>query len=159
MIFKSMSVKLKIYLIAIVGLLGFGVYLSFNVVVNTDNANTLAEIRDKNYPALALAKSNRAQIERINENYSTAVIIGEIEYVDEANSLAEELLRSFERSKSLQPEDAGIIEKIQLSFKSYIEQVRAISIAMIESQVDFETLPEMASKKEELGSLRSRKSV
>lgn len=147
-LFGSISVRWKIYLIAIVSLIGFAGYLGFNVKVNTSNAQLLAEVRDLHFPILERAKSNRERMDRINEQFNTSVVIAEMDFVDEAVTFADEVFASMDVAIKLNPNDAEELAGIKADFADYLNQVRAISTSMIQGTIDFDELADLAANKE-----------
>ncbi|MGB1059709.1 MAG: hypothetical protein ACPGZU_06240, partial [Ketobacter sp.] len=52
---NRISIKYKLLLIPLVGVLGFGANLVFNVSVNTETSESLESVRDRYYPILEKA--------------------------------------------------------------------------------------------------------
>jgi len=148
-LFDSISVKWKIYSIVIVSLIGFACYLGFNVIVNTDNSELLAKVRDKYFPMLELAKENRNKINHINEQFNTAVLISDTDFVDDTEEMVEEFFADMDRSIMLSPKDEVAIKKIKKEFQSFFKQAYEISYGMIEEEIDFTELTYLAAEKTE----------
>ena len=147
-LFSSVSVKWKIYSIVLVSLVGFAGYLAFNVQVNTNNARLLEEVRDLHFPILESAKANRERLDRINELFNTAVTIAEMDFVDNADNLSNDLYASMDQAIKLNPDDAVALATIKANFASYLNQAKDIAVGMIDGSVDFDQLADLAANKE-----------
>ncbi len=148
-LFKSFSVKWKIYTIAIVSLIGFAGYLAFNVWINNNNFKILADIRDVHFPVLSMVEGSREQMDRINELYNTSVTIAEEDYAIAAEEGTEAVFDYIDDTILLVPHDAGSLKEIKALFKDYSDQANGIAMGMINETIDFAKLPEQATKKEE----------
>lgn len=146
---KSVSVKWKIYTIAIVSLIGFAGYLAFNVWNNKNNFKILSDIRDVHFPALSIVKGSREKMDRINELYNTSVTIAEEDYAIAAQRATQTVFQDLDNARSLAPHDAEKISEIKKLFEQYSAQANSIAMGMINGTIDFATLPAQATQKEE----------
>ncbi len=147
---KRLSVKLKIYSIAVVSAVGFGIYLAYNFQVNFTNSKILEDVRDTYYPILEKANNNAVMLDRIKELLRAAVQTGETSYIDDAQRIADEMLELFEKTESLEPEKKQTISELSSNFKSYFKLTKSISTEMASGEPDFSTLPARVQEKEAL---------
>ena len=149
-LFHGVSVRWKIYSIAIVSIIGFGGYLGFNVWVNTKNTELLTSVRDAYFPILEKATANSVRLERISELFNTAVLTGELEYLRTAETSANTMRSDFDQIHALEPTRKGDIEAIKSNFDEYYTTAYQIAEEMATGEADFETLNERVTQKENL---------
>ena len=156
-IFNGLSVRWKIYSIAIVSILGFGSYLSFNIYVNTQNAALLANIRDAYFPILEKASNNAVRLDRISEMLNTAVLTGEEEYVEQANETAAEMNAVFQEIVKLETNQKEEVSSIIKIFNDYYKISSEISREMANGTADFSLIGQRVEIKEaQLATLREK---
>ncbi|HEY7774162.1 MAG TPA: hypothetical protein VIC26_13340, partial [Marinagarivorans sp.] len=129
-ILSSISVRWKIYFIAIVSIIGFGGYLAFNVWVNTENAALLKNVRDTYFPILEKTTSNGVRLERMSELFNTAVLTGELDYLHTAEKTANTMRADFAAILTLEPQRKSDITAIQEVFEVYFNSAKSIAEEM-----------------------------
>ena len=147
-IFSGISVRWKIYFIAIVSIIGFGGYLAFNVWINTQNTALLTSVRDTYFPILEKSTSNGVRLERMSELFNTAVLTGELEYLKSAEATADTMREDFETILALEPTKKKSITDIQENFEDYFNAAKAIAEEMATGEADFSTIGERVKNKE-----------
>lgn len=147
-LFKHLSVKWKIYLIALVSVLGFGAYLAFNMWVNTGNAKLLSHVRDASFPILERASANRVKLDRITELLNSAVLTGETEYIATASSTAASMQKNFDKIAELSPKTQPEILVIKKSFDDFFTIAKKIAEDMSQGTADMNTIAETVEGKE-----------
>lgn len=147
-LFKHLSVKWKIYLIALVSVLGFGAYLAFNMWVNTGNAKLLSHVRDASFPILERASANRVKLDRISELLNSAVLTGETEYIATASDAASAMQQNFDKIAELSPKTQAEILVIKKSFDDFFTIAKKIAEDMSQGTADMSTIAETVEHKE-----------
>ena len=147
-IFSGISVRWKIYFIAIVSIIGFGGYLAFNVWINTQNTALLTNVRDTYFPILEKSTSNGVRLERMSELFNTAVLTGELEYLKSAEATADTMREDFEAILALEPTKKKSITDIQENFENYFNAAKAIAEEMATGEADFSTIGARVKNKE-----------
>lgn len=137
---RSLSIKYKIFLIPFVGLVGFAVIILINNSVNSNNAHRLASIRDMYFPVLEKADASIVKLERITETLNSAVSTGEMDMIDSANDMRDEILEIFDQIITLYPEKKEVIEKLISEFSEYYAQASQLSTSMVDGTADFSAL-------------------
>ncbi|CBL45597.1 Hypothetical protein HDN1F_20140 [gamma proteobacterium HdN1] len=148
--FRNLSVKWKIYFIAIVSILGFGGYLGFNVWVNMENGKLLASLHDVYSPVLEKAKLANINLERIDESLGVAVMIAEADFIDNAKSTADSINKLFNEITILDPSSAGQINTLQKTFGEYFAATVGITEDMISEDADLSEIAARSQNKQEL---------
>lgn len=118
-VFNHLSVKWKIYLIAIISIIGFGGYLGFNVWVNSYNSKLLEGLRSVSFPVLEKANSNRVKLDRLSELLNSAVLTGEAEFISNAETSAQQMNVAFDEILVLVPDKKKSVEELKNSFEAY----------------------------------------
>lgn len=147
-IFNQLSVKWKIYIIAIISIFGFGGYLGFNVWVNSNNAKLLEGLRSVSFPVLEKANANRVRLDRLSELLNSAVLTGEADYIATAEVSAKLVSKTFEDILILLPDKKQEIEEINTSFNAYFNAAKKIATEMSEGTADMSVIGDAVAKKE-----------
>ena len=137
---RSLSIKYKIFLIPIVGVIGFACNHLINNNVNSNNAARLAAIRDVYFPVLEKADTNIIRLDRITESLNAGVSTGEMDMVDVAADLREEMQATFLEIIELYPEKENKVKGYMGEFEGYYEEASSLSVGMIDGTADFSTL-------------------
>lgn len=151
--FNRISIKYKLLIIPLVGLVGFVTYLMFNLSVNTDTRNNLEKVRDRYYPILESASSSIVTLDRVSETLNSAVSAGELDAVSAADTSAEEMRKLLINIHELEPDRKDEVQKLSEGFDLYYKLAREISVGMISGNIDFSQLN---SKVEEMGSVQKK---
>ncbi|MBV1874209.1 MAG: methyl-accepting chemotaxis protein [Gammaproteobacteria bacterium] len=137
---KRLSIKYKILLIPVVGILGFALNIGINGKVNSENAERMSEIRDIYFPVLETADKMIVYLAEITDSLNSAVSTGEADSVDDADVKAGLLKVEFDEVVSLYPDKGVAIKVLQDSFDAYFNVAREMSVAMVEGTADFSAL-------------------
>ena len=148
-IFSSISVRWKIYFIAIVSIIGFGGYLGFNVWINTQNTHLLTNVRDTYFPILEKTTTNGVRLERMGELFNTAVLTGELEYLQSAEKTFKIMNRDFDEILNLESAKKEDVKNIQASLKEYYQYAKGIAEEMAIGEANMDTLGARVKNKEE----------
>lgn len=154
--FNRISIKYKLLLIPLVGVLGFGTNLVFNYTVNTETSHSLESVRDQYYPILEKANGLIVLLERTTETLNSAVSAGEIDMIAAADESAEKMRSLIADIYELEPTRKAEVEDLKGQFNKYYSAARGLSEGMISGNIDFSKLND---KVEEMGSLQSRLKV
>jgi two-component system, chemotaxis family, sensor kinase CheA len=152
-IFNHLSVKWKIYLIAIISIIGFGGYLGFNVWVNSQNAHLLESLRRVSFPVLEKTNANRVRLDRLSELFNSAVQTGESEYIDSAVDTAKKINDVFAEILVLTPHKQPQIDEITKDFNTYFNLAKKVASDMSSgtdnlTQEDMDALMAQVEQKE-----------
>jgi len=134
--FADLPVKIKIGLIPVVASIGFIAYLLFNSGVTSENASRLRQLSKTYYPVLEFANANIVKLGKGAELYTSAVISGEEELLDNAATVLTELQENLDGQKKLLPSDASHINSIKALTQQYVKSARYVSAGMINGDID-----------------------
>ena len=145
---KKLSVKLKIYFIAVVSAVGFGTYLAYNLQVNFANSNILEDVRDTYFPILEKANSSAVMLDRIKELLRAAVQTGELSYIEDAQNVSDKVKTLFKETHALEPDRKKNVKEFSGSFNEYFKLTKEIALEMAQGEPNFNTLPKRVEQKE-----------
>ena len=130
--FSSISIRIKILLIALIAIFGFIGILSFNYLVTDENADRLRNVKDIYFPTLERIDANLVRLERTKETLNAAVAGAEIDLLDDTDEMATQTRTSFEEINQLDSEAADGIKNISTMFNHYYSDARSLTSGMIE---------------------------
>lgn len=127
----GLSIKKKILVISLVGVISFSGYIFFNYNANIENSTRLSQIRDVAYPLLESANANIVKVWRIDELMSSAISTGEKETLDSSRKIVDQLHKSFGDQRKLRPDLSGEIDAIETSLDEYFDFSYSFSEALL----------------------------
>lgn len=137
---SNLSLKYKILLPGIIGVLGFAIYLAINFSASETNSKMLAEVRDAYLPALERANQNISLLEKIKQDLVFAATTGEQSMVDDAEKLSVEIKKGIEEIENLQGEKESTkreeIATAKRILSSYLDTVIPLTKAIIAGTAD-----------------------
>lgn len=147
--FNRISIKYKLLLIPLVGVLGFATNLMYNFSVNTESRHQLESVRDVYYPILERASNVIVTLDRTVEVLNSAVSAGEMDMIKGGDENAEKMRSLLREIRALEPERKQEVDDITSAFEAYYLLAREISEGMISGKADF---AQLNSKVEAMGS-------
>lgn len=137
---RNLSLKYKILLPAVIGVIGFAIYLAVNYSAAESNSKKLGEVQDSYLPALELTGQNISLLEKIKQDLVFAATTGEPTLVDEAQKLADEMKKNVAELEKVQDKASHVksaqIDLIGKSLSSYVDTVIPMTRAMIAGTAD-----------------------
>ena len=101
---RNFSLKYKILLPGVIGVVGFAIYLAVNFSAETINSRILSEVEDSYLPALELSDRNISLLSKLKQDLVFAATTGEASMVDDAQKLADEMNQNMVKLEKLQKE-------------------------------------------------------
>jgi methyl-accepting chemotaxis protein len=147
-LFTHLSVRWKIYLIAIISMIGFGAYLAFNVLVNNRNAALLATLYTQSFPVLEKSKEARVSLDKIVEYLNNLVIMGEQEDATRADGEREKIMAILAQIKTIDSSKTPLLLEINAQFEQFYSLARKLATDMAGGNVDAEALKPAVDQKE-----------
>lgn len=133
---STASIRLKILLIPLVGILGFAAVLAYNFSVSSASNSRLTEVKEIYYPILEKASASVVALDRITEIFNSAVATGETELIGGAEEYASTVRRYLNEMEVLDPRRKEKITAIEADFEGYFSVAKALSLAMIEGELE-----------------------
>jgi len=135
--FRNLSVKYKILSIAALGIIGFVIYLSSNMLVASQNVQRLTQIRDIYFPILEASDASISSFGRIKETLTSAVTTADEDLIDEAQGFIDTINKNFDK---ISTRDTGYIEdvnRLTVMLNTYSELSLPLTRGMINGTLDF----------------------
>lgn len=146
---SSLSLRYKILISPLLGILGFAIYLGFIVTSTSQTQDDLNEIRDVTFPLLSTAESNIVDLRRIMELHQSAVTTGEMEAITSATAIKDQILNKLVQQEQLSPQLANSIDRIRTNFITFYDLSASLSQSMIDGTGDMSTIMSRAAEKSE----------
>jgi hypothetical protein len=116
-----MSIVQKLFLIPIIGTVGFLNYLGITTFTALKNVDLLENVIEVQYPALDVTKSELVKMEKVRETLSSAVTTGDDETPENAQNFAKETQKLLQNIKSIEPSLSAGINGFLKSFNDYYD--------------------------------------
>jgi methyl-accepting chemotaxis protein len=142
----KMSIAQKLYLIPIIGTVGFLLYLIITTTTALNNVQLLEDVDNVQYPALETTSSALNYMEKVRDTLSMAVTTGDEEALDNAKAFAEETRDLLKKIKSIDPSLSSEANIILQSFDDYVDLAYDVSQSMVNNTADFSKLGQLSTK-------------
>ncbi|MEJ2572743.1 MAG: HAMP domain-containing methyl-accepting chemotaxis protein [Gammaproteobacteria bacterium] len=137
---RDISLKYKILLPGVIGVVGFAIYLAVNYSAETINAGILSEVEHSHLPSLELASQNISLLDKVKQDLVFAATTGEPTMVDDAEKLANDIKDNVAELKKIEAgadvARQGEIAAIEQAYSTYIGTVIPLTRAMIAGTAD-----------------------
>ncbi|MBU3005083.1 methyl-accepting chemotaxis protein [Paraglaciecola arctica] len=141
----KLSIAQKLFLIPIIGTVGFLLYLGITTYTALKNVDLLENVIEVQYPALDVTKNALVKMEKVKETLSSAVTTGDEESLENALNHAKETQDLLQNIKSIAPDLSADINSILQSFNSYYNLAFDVSKSMIDGTADYSKLGELST--------------
>lgn len=142
----KMSIAQKLYLIPIIGTIGFLVYLSVTTMTALNNIQLLENADNVQYPALDATNNALVRMEKVRDTLSSAVTTGDEDALDNAKQYAEQTKLLLKKITSIDPSLSQEANSILASFDSYFALAYDVSKSMVNNTADFAKLGQLSAK-------------
>ncbi|MFV2056534.1 MAG: methyl-accepting chemotaxis protein [Thiohalomonadales bacterium] len=133
---NSFKIQYKILIIALVGIIGFGSYLTMNFLVTTHNSQRLEAVRNMHYPVLERTDANIVGLDRLKEVWNSAVTTGEEDLLEDAQTIATEVTTVYMEIVNIDPSSKQQVDDLTRYFNVYFSQAKKLTLGMIEGNLD-----------------------
>jgi methyl-accepting chemotaxis protein len=141
----KMSIAQKLYLIPIIGTVGFLIYLGITTSTALKNVDLLENVIDVQYPALDVTKTALVKMEKVKETLSSAAMAGDEETFETAQDYAKETQDLLKNIKSIDPTLSPEVNGILKAFNDYYSLALDVSKSMIDGTADYSKLGELSA--------------
>ncbi|MEM7256209.1 MAG: EAL domain-containing protein [Pseudomonadota bacterium] len=131
------TLRWRILSIAIVGTLGFMLFLAVMLSSSKDNADLLQEIRDTRYPVQENLVAALNELETIDSNLEHAFITSNAALLDHSMLLAAQFRAHLHQAMVLESEQREMITALLAQFDAYFRDSHGLAQAIITKQMDF----------------------
>lgn len=141
----KMSIAQKLFLIPIIGTVGFLIYLGITTATALKNVDLLENVIEVQYPSLDLTKSALVKMEKVKESLSSAAMAGDEDTLEIAQNHAQETQAMLQNIKSIDPNLSSEINTILKSFNDYYSLAFSVSKSMIDGTADYAKLGQLST--------------
>lgn len=146
---NKLSISQKIYLIPVIGSLGFIAYLIYSFFSASQNIERLSAAKDIQFPVVQLSKEASVSIEKISELLNSAVTTGDEDSITAADEQAKTVIETINRIGAIDAQFLSDKTKIIREFNDYFLQAKELSQGMINETIDYSKLPDMGKSMNE----------
>lgn len=143
---KTLSVRYKIFLIPIVGSLGFCIYLAITLVTMSQIVKQLEQAYKVEYLLLQTSEYSLVRLDKIKETLGNAVTMGEGELLATSNTYADEIRNKLKQNIQTDKENASFLGSLLTDFNGYYQLAHSISTEMVDGTADFSTIGDRSQK-------------
>jgi methyl-accepting chemotaxis protein len=135
--FYNWSIKFKILSIVAVGIIGFGLYFTANMLVASENSNRLSNVRDIYFPVLELSDANIVFFSRIKEALNGAVTSNDEDSMDDAQSFANATKENFKSILAIDNVYSNDVETLKTYLGTYTEMAMTLTRGLVSGSLSF----------------------
>jgi methyl-accepting chemotaxis protein len=146
-LFARQSIRLKILLIPIVGVLGFLIYLTISLFAMNQNLDMLKNAKEVQFPLLQISAESLNKLEDIKVTLADAAGMGETDKLNKANRFYEDLKIQLNRAVNIDASNGARVTEIIQDLDAYYRQAYSLSKSIVDGTADF---AESASKSEQM---------
>lgn len=136
----ALSLRYKILMVAIIGGVGFCVYLSFNLIYQQRLDARLQEIEYISFPALDLTNKSYLTLFKVRNTLASSISNSDSDMVDEAELLRRELQSSLNSISELDARFKNDVDLLRLNFDAYWDSASGLARGMIEGTLELSQL-------------------
>lgn len=129
----ALSIKNKVLIIGIVGVLGFAINLIYSFNTNSDNQTRLENLKTSDLPVLEHAIANINHLEKIKAALANAVDMAEEEQLEIADAIAGKLKQSLDDIQKIMGNDT-LASDAGNKFNQYYDIARPLSQTILDGE-------------------------
>ena len=136
----KLPIKFKILMIALVAILGFAIITAVQYSINLDNHSRLNAVKNIYYPVLEYLDKNQVVLDKIINTLNAAVSDGEMEMLEDADQMADEMRKDFIAAADLDDQSRESLNYLLQQFNEYYVIARALTAGMIDEVLSREQI-------------------
>ncbi len=133
---RSLTIRFKILIIALVAVVGFAANLAYNYGVTGSNTERLGQVRDVYFPTLERVDANKVRLDNIKVALNDAVTSAEIDALEDTDEIAQDIRNAFSEITSMDSEVSGEVDRLAGQFDNYYTSARHLTAGMIEGTLE-----------------------
>lgn len=137
---NNISIKAKIISLAAAAIIGLVVSLVINTNINSANSERIQKVRDVYFPVVQKTDSNLVKLRQIRELMNNAVSTGELELLQNADVVKDEIIGNVDSVISLWPEQSEHSTKTRKYFVDYFAIAYKVTDGMLAGTLDMNQL-------------------
>ncbi len=140
--FNRFSIKIKVTLIAAIGIIGFSTYLGFNYLTASTTEESLAQMKDVNFPALTHLANIDISLLKFKESMTSALGAEDIDMYEEGVEIGKQLTSTILKTSEMNAKLDQEIQELAKQYNAYFSLVTELTFNMIEGNLDSNLIPE-----------------
>lgn len=150
---NNISIKAKIISLAAAAIIGLVVSLVINTSINSANSERIQKVRDVYFPVVQKTDSNLVKLRQIRELLNNAVSTGEVELLQNADQVKEEIINNIDSIILLWGEQAEFSSQTRKYFINYYSIAYKVTDGMLSGTLD---MSQLSAKIEQMNSSLDR---
>lgn len=142
---SRLSIAQKLYLIPIIGTIGFLLYLGITTKTALNNVELLEDARGIQFPALLASKEALVNMEKVRDTLTAAVTTADEESLDNAQEYAEIAKQKMSEIGDVDPALRTEANAILSGFDTYYNTAFNVSRSMVDGTADFSRLAQQSA--------------
>jgi two-component system chemotaxis sensor kinase CheA len=138
--FNNLSIKYKVSLISLIGILGFLTFQLVNYQLSLFTTKQMGEIEHVDFPMLRITNENQIHFMDMIRNYEAAVAEGDLDTLALAESYGTKIRRETRKIAQLSPHLEPEVDQLLLSFDQYANAVHVNAMRLITQTEGVDTL-------------------
>jgi methyl-accepting chemotaxis protein len=138
--FKGLSLRYKIFAIALTGAIGFIAYLGYSVFAQQNIEASLKHMEDVSFPLTEQIDRSGLLLFRLRNELANAVADMDQDRVSDAASLNEQMQTTLSRIEALQPDGNQRVKQLRNAYSIYWQSAHEMANGMIQGTIDFTQL-------------------
>jgi len=149
---RNLSIRLKVILVAVIGVLGFLVVLGVNFNYYLDSNVQLKRLKTSEYPVLSGAHELQKSLADIERTYESSFLESDRDTLEEGRVLVAETKNGIEKLQRISPHLHERLNKLTKYFDTYSTSLDSYTLDFIEGRLDedimFEAFEEVSEKRQ-----------
>lgn len=142
---SRMSIAQKLYLIPIIGTIGFLLFLGITTKTALNNVELLEDAKDIQFPALLASREALVNMEKVRDTLSAAVTTGDEESLEKAEEFAVIAKQKMSEIGDVDPALRSEASDILSGFDTYYNTAFNVSRSMVDGTADFSRLAQQSA--------------
>lgn len=132
---RNLKIKYKILIIALVGIIGFALYLAMNYQVTLHNSERFTAVSNQHFPVLERVDINITYLDRLKYIWDFSVTTGDEDLVEDAQEISLKVATVYQEIINIDLSTKQDIEQLSEIFSDYFSRAKALTLAMIEDNL------------------------
>jgi methyl-accepting chemotaxis protein len=114
--------------------------MAVNTSINSQNSERIQKVRDVYFPVVQIADANLVKLHQIKELLNTAVSTGEVELIQNATVLKQEVISDIDTTIELWTDRSQENKNLREQFKKYYSLANEVSSGMLHGTLDMSNM-------------------
>lgn len=154
--FNHLKLRYKIGTLPFISLLGFMVYLAYNLFINIENEKNITSIQEQGFPILEIVNENWLTLLEIESKFNEAILEEDAVLLSEVRTQAQLITLALDKIIQIDMSLNDDITTIKSSFNRYFTTANHLASSMIEGEINRSELqPQLFKMREQYTEYKS----